>query len=295
MWSRWCPRVVHLCCLAMWCVGWWGGEVVVIAPQDKTASKFYLNGFNRFSKQARFFAVSASVASRVSEAFQQELMTDSRVAQTYPRLWAAITEELRWVIDIPLSTWEQLAEVTRGGMCGGELRDSTIRSSHIAFHFVWRRVLKPASGYPWRLCRGDLQENVEWLKQQTEEPTDAVTAQLWKLLTEHNYPEAQIRGVLEVLGEAPWSSLTAEQQHGSLAMLHKWHPDYGVATLVGRSLALQATRLLPSATEDDRKLAKLQQRLRNLESAVPTRVGGSHMLTKSLIAIARGRKVCIAK
>ena len=34
----------------------------------------------------------------------------------------------------------------------------------MSFHFVWRRILQPAAGLPWSLCRGGIGANLEELK-----------------------------------------------------------------------------------------------------------------------------------
>lgn len=76
---------------------------------------------------------------------------------------------------------------------------------------------------------------------------------------------------LASLGDAGWSSLVAEKQHGSLAVLRLWHPEYSSATLLGRALLLQVRRLLPSVSSDERQLARLQSRLQSVLSQMRSR------------------------
>ena len=154
-------------------------------------------------------------------------------------------KELRWVVDISARTFALLGQVC--GTSGDVIADACISSAHLAFHFIWRRVLAPAGQLPWSLVAGNIQENLEELAD-GEEPEEPVGKQLWKLMHRgHNLQE--LIAAVDVLGECCWSSLPAEQQHGSLAMLHKWHPDYSTHSLTSRSLLLHMSRILPAASK----------------------------------------------
>ena len=258
--------------------------------EDSRCSKFYLNGYARFDKDARSFAAIASISSRVSEGFQGELLEDSRVAATYPVLWRTASEELRWIVDLPISTWRSIASVV--GCTAAELRDDTIAASHASYHFLWRRVLEPAGQLPWRLCRGSIECNLRALAAEEHEPEEPCSRQFWLLLNrEVPYPMAQLVETVELLGQVSWSSLPAEQQHGSLAALHRWHPEYELETLVFRALCHQMVRLLPSESQADRQISKIVRQMKKLESKVPERAGAQHMVLKAILAVARGRKV----
>ena len=122
------------------------------------------------------FAVAAGISCRVSEGFQAELMEDNRVAANYEKLWGAASKELRWVIDLPGHMWSTLAVVAR---CrAGELKLKSIEAAHVAYHFLWRRVLEPAARFPWRLCRGDLDTNLQDLRNMAAPPDEPRAANL---------------------------------------------------------------------------------------------------------------------
>ena len=55
-----------------------------------------------------------------------------------------------------------------------------IRGPH-SIPFFWRRVLQPASEFPWSLTRGNQRENLEEL-QAGEQPDEPVAKQMWLLL-----------------------------------------------------------------------------------------------------------------
>ena len=45
----------------------------------------------------------------------------------------------------------------------------------------------------------------------------------------------QLKQTVALLQQISWSSLVAEQQHGSLANLKKYHPEYELSTLASRA------------------------------------------------------------
>ena len=238
------------------------------------------------------FAVLASISSRIAEGIQSELLEDSRIASTYASLWDTAAQEMRWVIDLPMWVWSALASVAQSSP--EQIQDEAIAASHISFHFLWRRVLQPASELPWRLFRGDIESNLEAMKAGPQ-PEEPCSSQLWELMHDHPlFPRSNLVGVVELLGQVSWSSLPAEQQHGSLAALHRWHPEYELDTLVSRALCHQMVRLLPSASDLDKKISRIARQLRKLDSKVPERARGQHMLLKALMAVARGRKDAVA-
>ena len=120
-------------------------------------------------------------------------------------------------------------------------------------------------------------------------PTEPVSQQLWKLMR-LNFNIRQLIGTVELLGEVPWTTLPAEQQHASLALLHKWHPGYGPDTLISRALLLQFMKLLPTTTKDEKQKAGVLRRMDVIMRANPDKVTGRHMMCASMIAIFKGRK-----
>ena len=97
--------------------------------------------------------------------------------------------------------------------------------------------------------------------------------------------EQQLLAALDLLADAPWTSLPAEQQHASLSMLHKIHPEYSPEVLVSRSLLLQMTRILPSATAHDKQVHNVVRRLQKIISSNPDKCSGRHMMIKSMVEI----------
>ena len=258
-------------------------DFVKYIAKDTHSSLFYLKGFGRLAADRRRFMVQCAVASRVAEGVQTELMEDSRVALNYRKLWLTLAEEVRWLVDLDMFIWDKLATLC-GGMSGRALANRCIQAGHISMHFFWRRVLHPCSQYPWRLLRGDIEGNLRAMHEAAP-PADPVSAKLWELV-EQGLPMPQLVMAVKLLGEIPWSSMPAEQQHGSLAAFRRWHPGYGMETIGTRAMLHQMSRLLPAVSEDQKMIAKINGRIRKLEAACPERVGGRHIFLKGLVVCA---------
>ena len=87
--------------------------------------------------------------------------------------------------------------------------------------------------------------------------------------------------------------MSAEQQHASVALLHRWHQEYGLEQLIPRALLHQAARLLPSESKTDKLLSNICKKMDRLDDKMPRRATGSHMLVKALVAVVKKRQgVC---
>ena len=71
----------------------------------------YIRGVKRLKDRGKRFAVQATLGSRVADAFQLNLMRDSRIALTYPDLWMTLSEEMKWLIDLDDGAWDVLASM----------------------------------------------------------------------------------------------------------------------------------------------------------------------------------------
>ena len=127
-----------------------------------------------------------------------------------------------WVSQLDECAWTALA-----GACGAtsdELRPACIFAAHISFHFFWRRVLEPAADLPWRLARGDVAANLHALREGPK-PEEPFAQQLWMLMR-LNFPRRRLIALVELLGDVGWTTLLAEQQHVSLSVISRLHPEY---------------------------------------------------------------------
>lgn len=259
----------------------------VCKTQDPSCSKFYINGFSRLGPQARFFSAAAAMASKVSEGFQEVLMQDPRVASSYTELWSRASQELRSLVDIPDHMWGSLA--TAAGCEPGQLKDKVISAGHVAYHFLWRRVLEPASQLPWKLCRDNADDHLDSIEAMESPPSEPCANHIWHLLAE-KHERSQIKMVIDLLAQCSWSSLPAEQQHGSLSLLHRWHPEYGLDSLLSRAFLHQVVRLIPRESDLEKKIGRTMAKLSKIQRSNPDKVSGSHMLVAALVRVMKQRK-----
>ena len=302
-----CPRLWHRHCMHVWrfhrfaesrwltigtsCRTMLAAFMIGISDLVKHIKKnctslFFLRGFDRLDAGRLEFMAMCAVASRVPEAIQADLMRDNRVAKTADALWETGAKELKWAIDLPDSTYTLLADLCNSS--GSALKDRCIDAAHTSFHFLYRRVLEVAGELPWCLCRGDIGQNLDDLAAQ-ECPDEPVSKNLW-LLLHRRFNKAQLIATVEMIGEVGWTSLPAEQQHASLAMLHKWHPEYDMTTLISRSLLLQASKLLPAASKEEKLAAQLSAKLDFILRSHPDKVRGRQMLLGSMVRICSDKK-----
>ena len=150
-------------------VGFFTGleSLVKFIFKNPKASKFYLKGFGRMQPSRKRFLVHAAIVGAVAEAFQCELMKDSRIARNYDLLWSSAAKAMRWVVDLSARTYALLGSAC--GLSGAAVADTCINGAHISLEFIHRRVLSHADSLPWILLRGDIEENLrDMIKRQAD-------------------------------------------------------------------------------------------------------------------------------
>ncbi len=225
------------------------------------------------------------ISDRVTDGVLAEVLEDSRVAKNHDELWQTLSEDMLALVEIPDHVWSAVAEVAERS--AEDLRAACIAGGHVSYHFFCRRVLEPAGELPWKLVRGDKAENLRELASGPM-PEEPVSQQMWKLL-QFGFSSLQLESVLDLMADAPWSTLPAEQQHGSLAVLRRWHPEYSTTTLSARALLVQLRRLLPTFQKMSGKLARLARQLDRTLSKNPTKSGGRQEFLSELFKHLRSR------
>ena len=254
---------------------------------DVEPSKYHISGFGRLQMAERRFLVTVAIVSRVPDAALAELMEDARIARRLDEIVAAIDEEMQWIVNLKPFVWDKLGKLVN--QLGPELRHHCISKAHIAIGF-WRwRVADTALSRPWSLARGNIAQNLDDLGQEELSPSDHPVVAKLKHLLDIGYPTDELIAGLKLVQEISWSGMISEQQHASLAVLARFHPEYEKATLVARSTVLQLNRLMPKPTADEKALAKLENKLQQLLQQQPNRVGGRHMYMRSLFEAAEAK------
>lgn len=78
--------------------------------------------------------------------------------------------------------------------------------------------------------------------------------------------------------------------HVNAALLARFHPDYGLSTLLARSLVCMVNKLLPGMTDAQKQVGKLEKELARLRRKRPASRRGRHEFFGE-IAIARSTEV----
>lgn len=87
------------------------------------------------------------------------------------------------------------------------------------------------------------------------------------------YNKQLLKEGLQLLAEVSWTTCGVEQGHGSVAVLHRLHPDYSLATLAARSMIHQTRSLFERPA---RALDKVASRLRRVANKAPEKSSGRH-------------------
>ena len=193
------------------------------------------------------------MTSRVAEALVISLMEDPRAPARLPELHSVAADALKWFVGVEMQVWESLSQVCDSGPA--EFRQASISAAHICLYSAWRRFLAVEEELPWSLTRGTIEESINELAAGLE-PEDPVSRNSWRL-HHGGHPLGMLISGVELLGHAPCTSIVTEQQHGSLAMLPRRHPDYQLSSMVMHGLWMHASRLMPSATKEENMLARM--------------------------------------
>ena len=244
------------------------------------SSQYYLSGYKRWGQTGREFSVVCALSSWVGDSYLAEALADDRLARQWQVLYDSIADELMFIGTLPQDCWQVLASVSEVHV--GELKHRILKATHTSAAYIWHKSLKVASEYPWRLCQGDVRQQLLHLKS-LPEPTDATTTRKIHRLLHLGSNMAELEQAISLLADCPWSSSVCEQLHGSAATVHRFHRQLAANMLAARSLLHMARPLLMSAPED-LKIVKLEDKYEELVAKRVTTFGGEQMFFKDLLA-----------
>jgi len=247
---------------------------------DPRAKTWHLNGFARVKPAVlRLFGATALV-SRPADALMSLLMEDSRVTRRVRDIKDCLVQEMRWLSELPHAVWSTLAKVC-GYDSGGDFSEKCISAAHTSVGFIHFRILKTVESRPWSLCQGDIAANLAALKSE-DEPHDDVTRKVWHCL-QLGWPSFTdlVRGV-DSWNDLEWDTKETEKQHANAATLMRFHPEYTLETMTSRSMTMQANKLLPRPTRDEKALAQVQAKIEKLRTRQVEKAGGRHLFVKEL-------------
>ena len=211
-----------------------------------------LKGFRQLAADDnREFTVVCGMASYVADSVLELLLEDPRAGLQLDTWILAAQEYLSWLSEWEPAWWACLARRALGDQGNGrQLQDKVLQAAFVSMAFMQQEIFVPASQPPWRLGRGDIEDN---LKKLGEGPaaTESTTWKIQKLVIMGSNMQELVAGV-RLLMEASWATSVTEQQHASVQLVQRRHPAYFLPLLLMRAGLHSLRRLLPSGDQDRR-------------------------------------------
>mgnify|MGYP000178891951 CR=1 FL=1 len=210
---RWCVRSV--------CVGI--EPIVKLAEGNSAVINWHLNGFKKATSDVRLYLALVAAAARPSEALLLELMEDDRLLLHADKYWEVLVDELKYLLDAPLSVWQSIAGVLQ--VSADDLRRWVVDATVTSIGYLWMDIWRRFSQVPWKYATGDARKkNVEDLK--VAPPAAERTSSKLQLLAQGGFEHEVVKG-LELLKEAAMTTVLLEQAHASAAQLMRRHQQFG--------------------------------------------------------------------
>ena len=206
--------------------------LVDMTRQDGKGSDYYLNGFQRLTSEILLYITVVFVVAFVPDSFLHELLSDDRMADRLFSFKEILKHELDWILSLEASIWNRLCMFSTSSPL--DLQSVCINGGLKASAFIHRRCISVLVIDPWRITRGNIDDNLIELAEQ-EEPQDVVMMKMWRFLKMKLNRKA-IKTGIELMKSIPWSTVGVEQGHGSTAVIHRFRKCYEDNSLMGRSL-----------------------------------------------------------
>lgn len=109
--------------------------------------------------------------------------------------------------------------------------------------YLWRHTVLLLQSTPWRLVEGDIAANLRAFMLQPK-PEDDTGGCLWECLNCGDEVFEEIVSAVRLFSRIPWSILSSEQGHGSMAAVRRYHSDFGANMMLARAFLHMAWALL---------------------------------------------------
>ena len=124
-------------------------SLVKFVQEQPNMLKDYTHGFDRLKPAQIKFLITCMMVGKVVDRAMLLLMKDNRLAAVADDVEKAMEEQLDWLENCSLATWEMFAVLIGDGTSSRELRSICLRCAHIAvgfFHFRALRFVKNHHG-----------------------------------------------------------------------------------------------------------------------------------------------------
>jgi len=195
---------------------------------------YRLNGWKKLRPSHWRYAVTLCLSAKVGEALSIRCMKDDRLARR-PKFYQAIMPlEMSALAAVPKYVFQRLAalcgdEAYTGAQCQSEV----IHAGLVQVAYVDRAVFVELRQPPWSLCDGDAEAKLVALGEAG--PQTHPAARKLQRLVRDKWPMPELKQVVGLLELVKWSTLQVEQMHGSLSVMHRYHPQYTIEKLVLRA------------------------------------------------------------
>ena len=98
----------------------------------------------------------AAAAARPSEALLLELMEDDRLLLHADKYWEVLEDELKYLLDAPLSFWQSIAGVLQ--VSAHDLRRWVVDATVTSIGYLWMDIWWHFSRAPWKYFIGDVRK-----------------------------------------------------------------------------------------------------------------------------------------
>jgi len=214
------------------------------------------------------------------EAVLKALLKDDRLVLRRGDIYTIIAEETEGLTALSPHLWQRMSETCVGVTPRKALSD-TLWAFYTTCGYMHRKFLRILEAYPWCLCHGDIRKNLETLRALPKPPLDEVSRRIWHLLEEGEPDWQELIRAVTLLSFIPWSTLAVEQGHGSLSLIHRYHPIYGDLLLALRSF-LHALRAVFREPPKDKKLARLVKARARFDHKDPSKKNGASLNTQKI-------------
>ena len=226
-------------------------SLVSITRSDPATTDFHLHGYSGLTTACRRLAVVCAFAAFPAEAGLELLLADDRLALQVPRFRETMEEEWEWLLGIPGSTWTCIATSTAASPSGSDLRSQCLQAALTSLGYVYANALRLFEEEPWKWTQGDTEAHFAVLAGDGVEVHHMLSRRLRTYLHMGGDPQ-KVRSILDLMRECSFSTMGVEQQHGSYASLHRFHPDLGLKSLSTRGY-LHSCRALLHPSERPRQ------------------------------------------
>eukprot|EP00971_Amphidinium_carterae_P338766 6476270-Amphidinium_carterae.3 len=277
--SRWltigasCRRV-----LCAWLSGF--GSAVKYLEKKQLVATYTLSGVKFLDGDCRHFMAVCGLACRVSEAFLQCVMKDNRVPLQQHLLHDLVLEEVHNLNEMSAFVLESLGAI--GGVLGPVYHHAVLRSAMKQVAFLEFRVFAEARKWPWCLCAGNIDENLDKLLDCSGSIGHHVPDGI-RWLSAQGISRDRLLAGLQLLSQCSWSSYLVERMHASASVTRKYNAELGLNMLLARSFCHMFRSMLPTLTADEKKLVALKKMWHKELARKPQYISGRNIFVAEVV------------